>query len=218
MRFYLENVACIHGSLFMWINCFRVFVILAQLIVLKLQMCIYVLLHHVIQSLQPMRKISSLTTHHWQTQVTSIIYILDRIPICLSTLRHEIHGVHFQHFILCYGDSSFPKTEAELCHLQIACHNTQWSAPYNTCYRTHGAPAFTYKGLKIEYCSTNNVEYKFQFCHDDIKCCVSGNNKYILDWHVVPNTWLVKIGANLSRQDVLVLEDVVFQLEQREAL
>ena len=41
---------------------------------------------------------------------------------------------------------------------------------------------------------------------------------YVLDWHVVPNTWLVKIGTNLSRHEVLALEDVGFQLQQREVL
>ena len=41
----------------------------------------------------------------------------------------------------------------------------------------HGTPTPMYKGLKEEYRSTNNVEYKFWFCLDDIKRCVSGNKK-----------------------------------------
>ena len=45
----------------------------------------------------------------------------------------------------------------------------------------YGTPTSTYKGLKKEYHSTNN-EYKFWFCHDNIKCHVSGNKKkYVLD-------------------------------------
>jgi hypothetical protein len=83
----------------------------------------------------------------------------------------------------------------------------------------HGTPTPTYKGLKKEYCSTNNVEYAFWFCPDDIKRCVNGNKKkYVLDWPVVPNIWPMKIGINISRQKVLALEDVGFQLKQREAL
>jgi hypothetical protein len=39
----------------------------------------------------------------------------------------------------------------------------------------------------------------------------------MLDWPVVPNIWPVKIGTNLSRQEVLTL-DVGFQLQQREVL
>ena len=75
----------------------------------------------------------------------------------------------------------------------------------------HSTPAPTYKGLKKEYCSTNNVEYKFWFCPDDIKRYVSGNKKkYALDWHVVPNIWPMKIGTNLPRHEVLALEDAGF--------
>jgi hypothetical protein len=40
----------------------------------------------------------------------------------------------------------------------------------------------------------------------------------VLDWPVVPNIWPMKIGTNLSRQEVLALEDVGFQLQQSGAL
>jgi hypothetical protein len=83
----------------------------------------------------------------------------------------------------------------------------------------HDTPTPTYKGLKKEYGFTNNVEYKFWFCPDDIKRCVSWNKKkYVLNWPVVSNIWPVKIGTNLSRQEVLTLVDVGFQLQQREVL
>jgi hypothetical protein len=71
-----------------------------------------------------------------------------------------------------------------------------------------------YKGLKKDYRSTNNVEYKFWFCPNDIKRCVNGNKmEYVLDWLVVSNTWLVKIDTNLSRHEVLVLEVARFQMQ-----
>ena len=48
---------------------------------------------------------------------------------------------------------------------------------------------------------------------------MSGSKKkYVLDWPTVPNTWPMKIGTKLSREEVLALEDVEFQLQQREAL
>ena len=57
------------------------------------------------------------------------------------------------------------------------------------------------------------------FCLDDIKRCVNGSmNNYLLDWPIVPNTWPVKIGTNLSKEDVLTFEGAGFQLQQREAL
>ena len=78
----------------------------------------------------------------------------------------------------------------------------------------HGTPAPTYKGLKKEFRSSNNVEYGFWFCPDDIKQCVSGSKKkYVSDWPIVPNMWPVKIGTNLSREEVLALEDAGFQLQ-----
>ena len=39
----------------------------------------------------------------------------------------------------------------------------------------------------------------------------------VLGWPIVPNTWLVKIGTNLMKEEVLALEKVVFQLQHREA-
>ena len=57
----------------------------------------------------------------------------------------------------------------------------------------------------------------FGFAIDDIKCCVNGQKiEYVLHWHVVLNTWLLKIGINISWEKVLVLEYVMFQLQQRE--
>ena len=83
----------------------------------------------------------------------------------------------------------------------------------------HGTLAPTYKGLQKEYRSTNNVEYEFWCCLDDIKRCISGSKKKcVLDWRVVPNTWFMKIGTNLSRHKVLAFEYVGFQLQQKEVL
>ena len=70
-----------------------------------------------------------------------------------------------------------------------------------------------YKGLKKEHRSTNNLEYGIWFSRDNIKHCVNGSKKkYVMDWHVAPNMWLVKIYTNLSRYEVSMLEDVGFQL------
>ena len=83
----------------------------------------------------------------------------------------------------------------------------------------HDTSAPTYKGLKKEFRFTNNVEYEFWFCPDDIKHCVSGTKKkYVLDWPIVPNTWPMKMGTYLSREEVLALKDVGFQLQEKKAL
>ena len=83
----------------------------------------------------------------------------------------------------------------------------------------HDTPALTCKGLMKKFRSPNNVKYECWFCHDDIKRCVSGSKKkYVLDWPIVSNTWQVKIGTNLSREEILAFEDAGFQLQQREVL
>jgi hypothetical protein len=75
----------------------------------------------------------------------------------------------------------------------------------------HDTTTPTYKGLKKEFHSTNNVEYEFWFCPDDIKRCVSGTKKkYVLDWPTMPNTWPVEMYVNLSREEVLALEVAEF--------
>ena len=56
--------------------------------------------------------------------------------------------------------------------------------------------------------STNNKEHEFWFCHDDIKRLSVTTKMNML--------WQVKIGTDISRDDVLVLEDAMFQLQQRE--
>ena len=81
----------------------------------------------------------------------------------------------------------------------------------------HGTPALTFEGLRKEFCFSNNMEYEFWFCPNDVKRYVSSSKKkYVLDWPITPNTWQVKIGTNLSREEVLALEDA--RLHQREAL
>lgn len=81
--------------------------------------------------------------------------------------------------------------------------------------RKHGTPITTYKGLKKEFCPTNNMEYKFWFCLNKLKYCVSGNKKKdVLYWPILPNTWLVKMGTRLALEEALALEDAGFQLQQ----
>ena len=84
---------------------------------------------------------------------------------------------------------------------------------------SHGTPAPTYFGKKRDYHTKKSVEVDFWFCADDIKRCVSGNKKpWVLDWPAIPRTWPVKLGTNLTREEVFALEDAGFQLQQRGAM
>ena len=141
-----------------------------------------------------------------------------------ESLSSAIHGVAHTTSVLetdCLASkwhiARLPPNSAKRCWALQAITGTMCNAKVGT--GKHGTPAPTYKGLRKEFRSPNNVEYEFWFCPDDIKRCVSGSKKkYVLDWPVVPNTWPVKIGTNLSKEEVLALEDAGFQLQQREAL
>ena len=75
------------------------------------------------------------------------------------------------------------------------------------------AKIFSYiQGMKKLYRSINNEQYEFWYFFDDIEWCISGSKKYMLDWPLLPGTWPVKIGTNLSRDKVLALKDIGFQL------
>ena len=82
-----------------------------------------------------------------------------------------------------------------------------------------GTPAPTYSGDKKDYHTKKRVQTDFWFCADDINRCVSGNRKaWVLDWPALPSTWPVKMGTNLTREEVFALEDAGFQLQQRGAM
>ena len=74
----------------------------------------------------------------------------------------------------------FSANSAKKCWAMKANTRTLRNAKVGT--SKHSTSVSTYKGLKKEYRSTNNVEHEFWFCPNDIKYCVSGNKKkYVLD-------------------------------------
>ena len=135
-----------------------------------------------------------------------------------ESLRSAIHGVAHTTSVLetgCLASkwyiAKLPPNSSKRCWALQAITRTMCNAKVGI--RKHGTHAPTYKGLRKEFCSPNNVEYEFWFCPDDIKCCMSrSKKKYVLDWPIVPNRWPVKIGTDLSREEVLALEDGGFQL------
>ena len=82
-----------------------------------------------------------------------------------------------------------------------------------------GTLAPTYSGQKKDFHTRCLTASKFWFCPDDINSCVKGGRKsWVVDWPAIPMVWPVKIGTNLTWREVLSLEEVRFQLEQRGAL
>ena len=110
-----------------------------------------------------------------------------------------------------------PKKSARRCQALQAHTGEQCNAKVQR--GSHGTPAPTYAGLKKDYRSPRNVPAEFWFCPDDIGRCVKGSKRpFVVDWPAVPMTWPVKVGTNLTVQEVLALEEAGFQLQQRGAL
>jgi hypothetical protein len=56
---------------------------------------------------------------------------------------------------------------------------------------------------------------EFFFCNDDIERCVKGTKRrWVKSRPDIPNVWPLKIGTNLSRKEILDLEQAGFQLSQ----
>ena len=83
--------------------------------------------------------------------------------------------------------------------------------------RKNGTAAPTYIGRMREYGTKAVINFDFWFCADDIIRCVHGSKcGWVHDWPVVPTVWPVAMGTNLSRREVLALEDAGFQLQTKD--
>jgi hypothetical protein len=116
-----------------------------------------------------------------------ITQILENVVRC----KYFEAGVHIKDPIKNSYQDGLGRTTQTLDHVVVV-HILIWDKRKsqineysdNTKIKTgkYDTPAPTYKGLKKEYRFTNNVEYKFWFCPNDIKRCVSGNKKkFVLD-------------------------------------
>ena len=143
--------------------------------------------------------------HHPNTRTTC-----QRIEESLTFVEHDVVHITFvletECFVSNWYIARLPPNSAKRCWALQAITKTMCNSKVGS--SKHGTPTPIYKGLKKKFRSTNNVEYEFWFCPNDIKRCVSGiKKKYVLGWPTVPNTLLVKMGTNLSRE-----------LQQKEAL
>lgn len=68
-----------------------------------------ILLHHLIQALQSMKKTNALTTHYWHTWITFIICLPYQIPIYFNIVCHRILEVYVWHSILRHDLKIFQK-------------------------------------------------------------------------------------------------------------
>ncbi len=77
----------------------------------------------------------------------------------------------------------------------------------------HGKPNPCYDGLWFDLKGSTSICHKFWFCANDLTCCVRGiGRKYYVDRPLVPSTWLVQVGTDLTHFEVTALEEAGFVL------
>ena len=114
-----------------------------------------------------------------------------------------------------------PKTSAKACWAQMAVTKKKCTIRIVLHRKSTSAP--TYSGAWCNVRLNREEQMQFFFCSDDIERCVKGSRrKWIIPYSdtqkrpPVPTIWLVKIGINLTRSEIVALENAGFQLPQRE--
>lgn len=132
-----------------------------------------------------------------------------RCVIPITSWSQTVHN-HSGTFLNCLSPS---KKECRALHA-----NTWHACNAKVGKKKHGTPTPTYIGFKIKLCSNNHIalDFVFGFCAYDINCYMKGSKKkWVFSWPNLPTVWMMKVGANLTRDEVCALEDVGFQLQQR---
>ena len=107
-----------------------------------------------------------------------------------------------------------PKTSAKACFAQQAITKKKCEAKIVQCNKPTAAP--TYTGVMQNAHKKRPERMEFFFCNDDIERCVKGTTrKWVQLRPDIPSIWLVKIGTNLLKKEILDLENAGFQLPQR---
>jgi hypothetical protein len=69
--------------------------------------------------------------------------------------------------------------------------------------------------MMVHYKKDKEERMQFFFCNNDIERCIEDTRRnWINSRSNVPNIWLMKIGANLTKKQILDLENASFQLPQ----
>ena len=77
----------------------------------------------------------------------------------------------------------------------------------------------TYRGTRTEYKGTKPQTDDFWFCPDQIARCVMGPKRFfVIDRPEIPEVWPVLSGTNLTRSEILELQEAGFRLQSTTAL
>jgi hypothetical protein len=104
-----------------------------------------------------------------------------------------------------------PKTSAKACFAQQDITKKKCKTKIVQSNMATTAP--TYTGVMVHYQKKTDKVIQFFFCNNDTERCVKSTKRRWLKSRLdVPNIWLVKIGTNFSKKEILDLEHIGFQL------
>jgi hypothetical protein len=102
-----------------------------------------------------------------------------------------------------------PKSSAKGCFVQQAVTKKKCIARIIQDGKSTAAP--TYTGLMDNYRKNRKDLLEFFFCNDDIERCVKGTRrKWFMSRPEVLQIWPVNNGTNLTRKEILALENAGF--------
>ena len=120
--------------------------------------------------------------------------------------------------------------------LEIDCDTSKWHKSRKQCHavqagngnkckmliakggKATAAPTY-YRGTRTEYKGTKPQTTDFWFCPDQIARCVMGPKRFfVIDRPEIPDVWPVLSGMDLTRSEILELQEAGFCLESTTAL
>jgi hypothetical protein len=97
------------------------------------------------------------------------------------------------------------------CHAQQRTTNVKCTA--RIAKGSKGISVPTYRGRKTQYGGNKEIVTDFWFYCNDIEHRVQGTkHSWIINWPQVLDVWPVLSGTNLTRQEILLLQDASFKL------
>jgi hypothetical protein len=135
------------------------------------------------------------------------------IPIDISRAPHvtaiqEIHCNEYQWHI-----ARLRKTSKKACFAQQAVTKNKCIAKIVQDNKSTAAP--TYTGMMFNSQKKKDELMEFFFCNDDIERCVKGSKRrWVKSKPDVPDIWPVKLSTNLTKKEILALENAGFHLPQ----
>jgi hypothetical protein len=107
-----------------------------------------------------------------------------------------------------------PKTLAKACFAQQAATKKKCIAKIIEDNQSTAAP--TYTNMMFNSQKKKEELMQFFYCDDDIERCVKGSKRrWVKSKPDVPDIWPVKLGTNLTKKEILALENTSFHLPQR---